>query len=474
MTAATATHPLGRDAAKPTQIPAPGWKEIAVRVYKEFSKDRVMLVAAGVTFYLLLAMVPAMTAFISVYGLFADPGTVQQHISFINDYMPSGGQEIVTDQLTRLSQQPSSGLGFALVISLAIALWSANAGMKALFEAMNVAYDETEKRSFVKLTLTSLAFTIGAIVLLLAIIGVVVVMPLIVETLGLGAMTELIVKVGSAVVLILAALLALSALYRWGPSRSEAQWKWITPGAVVAVAIAMVGSLLFSWYVANFGSYNETYGSLGAIIGFMTWLWIMNTFVITGGELNAEMEHQTREDTTTGPEQPLGTRGAEMADTVAQGPNDTGDDSKGAAHAAPSAKDASHGSGATSESIGRQHSRDDSRSVPADAIGRDPAAARTNPALRREPGHHAAGAPIRRPRSPGEAQEPIGVVGGLMLLGAVALAVAAGKSGRNAGPGPAARRNREAPRHDLAYPGQPVEQPVASMPSRRVAVHEQH
>jgi uncharacterized membrane protein len=260
---------------------------------------------------------------------------------------------------------------------------------------------------------------------------VVVVMPLIVESLGLGAMTELVVKIGSAIVLILAALVGLSALYRWGPSRSEAKWKWITPGAVIAVVIAMIGSLLFSWYVANFGSYNETYGSLGAIIGFMTWLWIMMTFVITGGEVNAEMEHQTREDTTTGDEQPMGTRGAEMADTVAQGPHDTGDDAKGAAHAAPSAKDASHGSGATSDSIGRQHSREAPRSAPADAIGRGPAAARTNPALHRasEPGS----ADQRRPARPADApQEPIGVVGGLMLLGAVALAVAAGKSGRQA------------------------------------------
>jgi membrane protein len=420
---AAASHPLGRDAHRPTDIPARGWKEIATRVYKEFSKDRVMLIAAGATFYLLLAMVPAMTAFISLYGLFADPGTVKEHISFINDYMPSGGQEIISEQLTRLSAQPNTGLGFALAISLGLALWSANAGMKALFESMNVAYDEAEKRGFVKLTLISLGFTLGAIVLLLAMIGVVVVMPIVVESLGLGAMTELLVKIGSAIVLIIAALLGLSALYRWGPSRSEAKWKWITPGAIVAVVIAMIGSLLFSWYVANFGSYNETYGSLGAIIGFMTWLWIMVAFVITGGELNAEMEHQTRKDTTTGPEQPLGTRGAEMADTVAQGPHDTGDDTKGAAHAAPSPKDASHGSGATPDGIGRHHPRDPgSGRGSAHAIGRDPAAARTK-------------------------QEPIGMAGGLMLLGAVALAVAAGKSGRKTtAPAPVSRpRRRDGP-----------------------------
>jgi len=407
---AAATHPVGRDAQKPTDIPAPGWKEILTRVFKEFTKDRVMLVAAGTTFYLLLAMVPAMTAFISVYGLFADPASVQEHIAFIQDYMPGGGKELIGEQLTRLSQQPNAGLGFALAISLALALWSANAGMKALFEAMNVAYDESEKRGFVKLTLTSLAFTLGAIVLLLGIIGVVVVMPLVVESIGLGSLTELVVKIGSAVVLIVAALVGLSALYRWGPSRREAQWKWITPGALVAVAIAMIGSLLFSWYVANFGSYNETYGSLGAIIGFMTWLWIMVAFVITGGELNAEMEHQTREDTTTGAEKPLGTRGAEMADTVAKGPHDTGDDPKGAAHAAPSGKDASHGSPPPGS-----HGRERERAVVArnarpEPVGGELTAARTRPSS--------------------QSQEPLGVIGGLMLLGALALTVAAGNSRR--------------------------------------------
>ncbi len=396
---AAAMDPRGREARTPTEIPAPGWKEILIRVYKEFTKDRVLLVAAGATFYLLLAMVPAMTAFISVYGLFADPATVQQHIAFINDYVPGGGQEIIGDQLTRLSQQPNSGLGIALAISLAVALWSANAGMKALFEAMNVAYDEREKRGFVKLTLTSLAFTVGAIILLLAIIGVVVVMPLVVEMIGLGAMAELLVKIGSAIVLIIAMLLALSALYRWGPSRSEAKWKWITPGAVIAVVIAMIGSLLFSWYVANFGSYNETYGSLGAIIGFMTWLWIMTAFIITGGEINAEMEHQTRRDTTTGPEQPLGTRGAEMADSVASGPDDTGkDDARGAAHAS-GARKASHGSGTVNDGSGSYSERGDD---------------------------------VRTARTP-RSQEPLGAAGAVMLLGALALALAAGKS-RPSGP----------------------------------------
>ncbi len=259
--------------------------------------------------------------------------------------------------------------------------------------------------------------------LLLSIIGVTVVMPLVVESIGLGALAELLVKIGSAVVLLLAGLVGLAALYRWGPSRSEAEWKWITPGALVAVVIAMVGSLLFSWYVANFGSYNETYGSLGAIIGFMTWLWIMMIFVITGGELNAEMEHQTSEDTTTGPEEPMGSRGAEMADSVADGTNEKDKGGAGPSKAgASSAKDSSHGSGAAHEEIGR-HGRADGGYSP-----------RRSPALASAGSNRADGSRLRT--RPDGSQEPIGVVGGLMLLGAVALTLAAGKSGRKTASAP--------------------------------------
>ena len=400
MSSTAAVSPKGRDARKPTDIPSPGWKDILLRVYHEFTNDRVLLVAAGATFYLLLALVPALTALVSIYGLFAEPAGVQEHMAFIQDFMPGGGQEILADQLGRLSAQPNSGLGFALVISLALALWSSNAGMKALFEAMNVAYDEAEKRGFVKLTLTSLGFTLGAIVLLLAIIGIVVIMPLIVDSLGLGSLAELVVKIGSAVVLVIAGLIALSALYRWGPSRAEAKWKWITPGATVAVVVGMIASLLFSWYVANFGSYNETYGSLGAIIGFMTWLWIMVAFVITGGELNAEMEHQTRKDSTTGPEQPLGTRGAQMADTVASGPDDTGDRNAAGVGAQSSA----------TEDRDAVHDRHDQRD-------------RQNERIRDRKRVHGG--------TPEQPREPIGVFGALMLLGAVALMMAASGDSRD-------------------------------------------
>lgn len=308
---------LGHHARAPTEFSPTGWKDILWRIYSEISDDRVMLIAAGVTYYLLLAMVPALSALVSVYGLLADPATIQSQIATLSSVVPGGGMEIIDSQLTRLSQQDGTTLGITFAISLALALWSANAGMKSLFEAMNVAYDESEDRGFFKLTLVSLAFTVAAIVGAILFVGVVVVVPVALKFVGLGESVEWLVRIGSYVGMALLASLAIAALYRWGPSRASATWKWISPGVILTMILIVVVSVLFSWYVANFGSYNATYGSLGALIGFMTWIWISATILIIGGELNSEMEHQTAHDTTTGPARPQGERGANMADHVA-------------------------------------------------------------------------------------------------------------------------------------------------------------
>lgn len=314
--------PLGRDATRPQQIPARGWLHIFSRVYHAFNDNYTLLVAAGVTFYLLLSMVPALTALVSIYGLFTDPAGVRDQLDFIQAYLPSGGRDILDEQLSRLVGQSQRTLGFALLSSLAVAMWSANAGMKALLQAMNVAYGEVEKRSFVKILMVSFAFTLGAIVMLLLLIVVMLIVPVVLNWIHLPGSSAFWLWLASSSVLAIAALLALSALYRWGPSREKARWRWITPGAAIALLGAFASSSLFSWYVTNFGSYNRTYGSLGALIGFMTWIWIMTAFVVTGAELNAEIELQTARDSTTGPEQPLGQRGAMVADRVAAGPDD--------------------------------------------------------------------------------------------------------------------------------------------------------
>ena len=190
--------------------------------------------------------------------------------------------------------------------------------MKAIFDALNVAYGEQEKRGFIALNLRSLAFTLGALLfILLALFGVVAV-PVILNFIGLGKAAEWIVSLARWPILLVATIVGLAVLYRYGPSRNEAKWRWITPGSILAAVVWIVGSMLFSWYVSNFGNYNETYGSLGAAIGFMTWIWLSTTVVLVGAELNAEIEHQTAVDSTTEPPKPLGERGARMADTVGE------------------------------------------------------------------------------------------------------------------------------------------------------------
>jgi membrane protein len=306
----------GRKAESPTEIPARGWMDIAWRVYEEIGNDRILAVAAGVTFYALLALFPAIAAFVSLYGLFADPGTINDHLASLAGLLPGGAIDVIGDQVKRITSKPGGTLGLAFFSGLAISLWSANAGMKAIFDALNVAYGESEKRNFIWLNLQSLAFTFGALVFLAIGVTVVVVVPVALNYLGLGSLGEWLIRIGRWPAMFVIILLALAVLYRYGPSRDLPRWRWVTPGSILAAAGWIIFSMLFSWYVGSFGSYNETYGSLGAAIGFLTWVWLSTTIVLVGAELNAEIEHQTKKDTTEGAPEPLGARGARMADTV--------------------------------------------------------------------------------------------------------------------------------------------------------------
>jgi membrane protein len=306
----------GREADAPTQIPARGWKDILWRVWEEIGQDRVMAVAAGVTFYGLLAIFPAIAAFVSLYGLVADPGEIEGHLAAMSTVMPGGAIQIVGEQVKRIASQGEGSLGFGFAAGLAVSLWSANAGMKAVFDALNVVYDEEEKRSFIKLNAQSLLFTVGAIIFLLTAIVATAVLPHLFDYIGLGKALEWTLAIGRWPLLLVLVVLGLAVLYRWGPSRDKAEWKWVTPGSLLAAVLWLVGSMLFSWYAANFGSYNETYGSLGAVVGFMTWMWISTIVILLGAEVNAEMEHQTAKDTTEGSTRPMGSRQATMADTL--------------------------------------------------------------------------------------------------------------------------------------------------------------
>lgn len=307
----------GQLADSPTAMPPLGWRDVAVRVFNEVMEDRVMLVAAGATYYMLIAMVPALTLVVSLYGLFSDPADVPKQMSLLTGILPPGALEIVNDQLTRLAATGRPTLGLTLVISLVVALWSANAGVGSLFDAMNIAYDEVEKRNFFVRTLISLAFTLVLAIAGIMFLAIVLVIPVVMQFLYLPNGLGWLVKIVSYVLMLVLLTAGIGAIYRWGPSRRVAKWRWVVPGAVfAAIGIAIV-SVVFSWYAANFSNYNATYGSLGALIGLLTWMWLSNTVVITGAELNSELEHQTSRDSTVGRPKPLGLRGAYMADHVA-------------------------------------------------------------------------------------------------------------------------------------------------------------
>ena len=291
--------------------------DIAWRVLEGFQNDRVMLVAAGVTFYALLALFPAIAAVVSLYGLFTDAATITNHLGLLPGFLPVGAVEVIGAQVKLLTAQGQSTLGFTFIGTLALSLWSANAATKAIFDAINIIYKEREKRSFIRLTLRSLAFTLGAIVLVLLAIGGIVVVPVALKVFGFSdGSTATLLTLLRWPLLFVAILFALACLYRFGPSRERPQWRWVTWGSAIAAGIWIAGSLLMSWYVANFGTYNATYGSLGAIIGFLIWMWLSTIVVLAGAEINAETEHQTARDSTDGGGKPIGARGARMADEV--------------------------------------------------------------------------------------------------------------------------------------------------------------
>jgi membrane protein len=306
----------GREATSPAHIPWTGWQDIFWRTVAQVSRNRLLAIAAGVVFYGLLALFPAITALVSAYGLFTDSATIRDHLSFAAEVMPADAYSIVQDQIERVVAKGDAKLSVGFLFGLALALWSANAGMKAVIDALNIVYAEEEKRGFIRLNLISLAFTAGAVAAMLVAVGAVVVTPLVLQRIGFGASTESIVRIVRWPALVLGMLASLAILYRNGPSRREARWQWLSVGAVIATLAWFGASAALSYYLANFANYDATYGSLGTAIGTMIWMWMSAIVVLFGAALNSEIEHQTAMDSTVGPDKPLGARGATMADTV--------------------------------------------------------------------------------------------------------------------------------------------------------------
>jgi membrane protein len=314
---AAAQPGCGRHATSPFEIPRSGWKDILWRTYQRIDADRLLANAAGVVFFFgLLAIFPAITALVSFYGLFANPSTIGANLQMLATMLPDGTFQIIDDQVARVIAKSNTELGTTFLFGLVLAIWSANAGVKAIIDALNVAYEEREKRGFLALNFTSLDFTITGIAALLVMVGAVVAFPLALNHLGLAPESKLLVALARWPLLFVILLVALALLYRFGPSREAPRWTWLSIGAVAANVLWLCGSGLLSWYLSEFGNYNATYGSLGAAISLMMWMWMSAIIVLFGAELNSEIERQTLQDTTTGQPEPLGSREAVSADTV--------------------------------------------------------------------------------------------------------------------------------------------------------------
>lgn len=288
------------------------------RIWIKVGEDRVMLVAAGVCFYLLLALFPALAAFVSLYGFVADPTAIAGQISYLEDVLPAAGFDMIQSQLQALAGQERDILSFSFAVSFIVALWSTNVGVMTLFQALNIAYQERETRSYLTLVARALAFTLGLMVVGIVLIVSVGVLPVVLSFLRLGGITDILIRIVRWPVTLLLIALTITVFYRYGPDRTRARWRWITWGAAIATLVWLGASLAFSFYLQNFANYNATYGSLGAVIGFMMWIWISALILLVGAEIDAEIEHQTARDSTVGREKPMGQRGAFVADTLGQ------------------------------------------------------------------------------------------------------------------------------------------------------------
>ena len=309
-------HGRGRHAVHPMQIPWRGWYDILWRTYREMNSDRLLSIAGGVSFFILLAIFPAITALVSAYVLVFNASTIINNLSLLNDVVPDNVLSIVHEQAARIASNSSPALSIGFDVGMLVSLWSAMSGVKAMIDAINVIYEQKESRSFIKLNLVALAFTLAGFAAFLLAIAAIVVLPLILSPIGLGSLTETLTRIARWPVLLLVLLIGLALLYRYGPDRRAARWQWVTVGSAFAAVTWIVASFLFSWNLTSFANYNATYGSLGAVVGLMIWLWISTIVVLLGAELNAEIEHQTARDSTVGKDKPLGARGAVMADTV--------------------------------------------------------------------------------------------------------------------------------------------------------------
>jgi membrane protein len=312
--------PYGRGATRPYHIPLKGWWQVARRVLSEASRDNLSVVSAGCAFYALFAIFPALSALISLYGLMIDPAMIENQLGMLSSVLPAEAYNIVIDQVRILAAASNRTLGWSFGVSLALAIWSVMSLTQAIFAALNIAYEEEERRSFLRFYLSAFFFAlvgiIGGVLVLLAFVYI----PLLFAYAGYLEGYEEIIAIARWPLMALFVLVLLAALYRYGPCRPSPKWSWVSVGSLFATALWLLASAGFSYYVAHFARYDKVYGSLGAVIVLLFWLYLTFYIVLLGAEINAELELQTAQDTTSGKPRPSGTRGAFVADHVAGGP----------------------------------------------------------------------------------------------------------------------------------------------------------
>lgn len=306
----------GRTAQCPREIPSRGWWDIAWRVKDQLAADNVSIVAGGLALFGLLSVFPSLAVAVAVYGLVSSPEQIAAHAQSLSGVLPEAGMSILTKQLTELATRSSSTLSVGVIVGILLALWSARRGMVALITAINVAYNERERRGFIRRMALSLAFTVCGVLGFLIVAALTIAVPVVLGFLPLGSAAEWILLMARWTLLWLVAVLVLSALYRFAPHRSKARWRWLNVGSRIAASLWLIASVLFAAYVRNFGSFGQTYGAIGSVVILLTWFYISAFVVILGAEINSELERQTVRDTTVGEQKPIGQRGAFSADTV--------------------------------------------------------------------------------------------------------------------------------------------------------------
>lgn len=311
----------GRDTTNPLKMPLHAWRDILWRTWSEVGSDNVGLIAAGVAFYSFLAAVPLLASCVLTYGLIADPATVSNHLGILFELLPRDAASLLGDQVLAITQTAAEKTGLGLAVALSLAIYGAMNGAGAIVTALNVAYDEAETRNIFKTRALALLITLG-----MTLVGVMTVLAIgalaFLENLIPTAPNAIVIAIRIAfwICAALAASTVVASIYRFGPDRRRARWRWLTVGSAFFTIGWLIMTLSFGFYVANFANYNATYGALSAVVVLLMWIYFSAYLLIIGAELNSEIEHQTTVDTTVGSPRPMGERRASVADTVGASP----------------------------------------------------------------------------------------------------------------------------------------------------------